>query len=134
MRLERGNFIHESSVGCESHFVLRYGLRLVFDQSPFPTIEGLANDPDGHWRLKERAAFYGSRKICVGRSLPDSARKVPAMNDGSYKMLFSSCYRALTEPVPVTLPRAGTRYTPDSEPEKADKREKSLDSSSSVAS
>jgi hypothetical protein len=85
--IEKGNFIPNYWIGHEGKFKLRWGLRLLFDKSPYPTREGLKSLDEGPISvddLDEMATF-------LARRLPDSETRGKAMNDDSYAGFRGSC-------------------------------------------
>ncbi|ELR06919.1 hypothetical protein GMDG_02289 [Pseudogymnoascus destructans 20631-21] len=85
--IEKGNFIPNLWVGYEGKFKQRWGLRLLFDKSPYPTREGLKSldeVPISVDELDEMVTF-------LARRLPDSETRGKAMNDDSYAGFRGSC-------------------------------------------
>ncbi|OBT75804.1 hypothetical protein VF21_05581 [Pseudogymnoascus sp. 05NY08] len=85
--IEKGNFIPDHWVGHEGKIKQRWGLRLLFDKSPYPTREGLKSpdeDPISVDHLEEMATF-------LARRLPDSETRGKAMNDDSFAGYRGSC-------------------------------------------
>jgi hypothetical protein len=77
--IEKGNFRPKLWVGSEGDFRHRYGLRLLFDKSPYPLREGFKTPdepPVSSFNFDEMDMF-------VARSLPQSETKGNAMNDDS---------------------------------------------------
>lgn len=77
--IEKGNFAPKFRVEREGDFRIRYGLRLLFDKSPYPLREGFKKPdepPVSGFNFDEMDMF-------VARSLPQSETKVKAMNDDS---------------------------------------------------
>ncbi|KXL51596.1 MAG: hypothetical protein FE78DRAFT_26351 [Acidomyces sp. 'richmondensis'] len=76
--VERGNFMPKPLVGiAEGDFRHRYGLRLLFDKSPFPSREGFKTpdkSPVSGFKFDEMDMFVASR-------LPQSETREKAMND-----------------------------------------------------
>lgn len=77
--IEKGNFAPKLSVGREGNFRLRYGLRLLFDKSPYPLREGFKT-PD---KPPVSTFNYDEMDMFVARLLPQSETKGEAMNDDS---------------------------------------------------
>jgi len=75
--IERGNFMPKPLVGiAEGDFRHRYGLRLLFDKSPFPSREGFKTpdkSPVSGFKFDEMDMFVASR-------LPQSETREKAMN------------------------------------------------------
>jgi len=77
--IEKGNFVHKRLVGREGNYRIRYGLRLLFSKSPYPTREGLKN-PD---KSPISELNFDEMDMFVARTLPQSETKGKAMNDDS---------------------------------------------------
>ncbi|KAK5011774.1 hypothetical protein LTR28_004368 [Elasticomyces elasticus] len=85
--IEKGNFIPDRWIGHEGEYKQRWGLRLLFDKSPFPTREGLKSPdevPISVADLDEMATF-------LARRLPESETRGKAMNDDSHTGFLGSC-------------------------------------------
>lgn len=77
--IEKGNFAPKPWVGSEGDFRHRYGLRLLFDKSPYPLRERFKTPdepPVSGFNFDEMDMF-------VARLLPQSETKGKAMNDDS---------------------------------------------------
>lgn len=77
--IEKGNFAPKLFVGFEGDYRHRYGLRLLFDRSPYPTREGFKRPDDGPVPGLNLEVW----DMCVAKSLPQSETKGKAMNDES---------------------------------------------------
>lgn len=83
--VEKGNFIPDSYIGRYPQGSLnpQWGLRLVFDKSPYPSQEGLAN-PKCSYDCSDR---FNAMKTCVARELREGEKKgKKAMNDPTFTM------------------------------------------------
>lgn len=85
--IEKGNFIPDYWIGHEGKFKLRWGLRLLFDKSPYPIREGLKSLDKVPISVDE----LGKMATFLARRLPDSETRGKAMNDDSYAGFRESC-------------------------------------------
>jgi len=79
MTIEKGSFMPKPWIGREGGFRHQYGLRLLFDRSPYPTREGLRapdEPPVSGFRFEEMDLF-------VARALTQLDAKGTAMDRDS---------------------------------------------------
>ncbi|KAK4969920.1 hypothetical protein LTR66_011601 [Elasticomyces elasticus] len=85
--IEKGDFIPDRWIGHEGEYKQRWGLRLLFDKSPFPTREGLKS-PD---EVPISVADFDEMATFLARRLPESETRGKAMNDISYTGFRECC-------------------------------------------
>lgn len=79
--IEKGNFIPDSYIGMRKDgYNPQWGLRLVFDKSPYPAQEGLAH-PANSYDCSNR---FDKIKTCVARGLKQHEKIGKAMNDSTF--------------------------------------------------
>lgn len=91
--LEKGNFLPAARKGCEEKAsMLRYGLRLLFDRSPFPAYEDWNTKfPNDVPPVGPADREQPPMTEFVARELPKEECKGTAMNDEASARAWGSC-------------------------------------------
>jgi hypothetical protein len=80
--VEKGNFIPDLYIGQKEKKYYQWGLRLVFDHSPYPAQEGLVHPAPGY----DCSGRFDEMTTCVARKLRQSRIEGRAMNDPTFTM------------------------------------------------
>jgi hypothetical protein len=86
--IEKGNFTPDHWIEYKGSLKQRWGLRLLFDKSPYPAREGFKDLHGGPLGLDDELAEITT---FLARPLPDSETRGKAMNDDSYAGFLQSC-------------------------------------------